>query len=498
MEKNIWILNNNKNELVEAQHLINEDGALRAICMLSYKSVIKAMDRLRNEDFSIRPSLILIDYETEKKEEFRTLSILCDKWEYAGVPLMFMIENRTKEIDEDCYEKGSAAVVEKPFSISSLRRIERTAWQYEKSRNYEKIMQHQALEITTAREIRRLNEQLESRNKLLYQIFGRYFSNEVMEEILDNPGGTAIGGKKRNLTVMMADLRGFTAITEDLEADVVTDMINYFLGKMTDIIFEYQGSVIEFIGDAILAVFGAPFELANSEENAIAAAIKMQNAMYEVNQYNYDKGYPEIEMGIGINKGEVFIGNIGSEKMMRYNVMGNTVNIASRVENYSVGGQILVSGDTLKNIEEKLEIKNRFILNVKGYSKKLEICEITGIIGKYNCMLSVDLEDEMKEVDNDIDVKLFLVKDKEITKEVYTGKLKYISNKKIKVFIEENQGIELFNDMEISATDEENQGLLINSYGKVVDIKNGLITLHFTFKDKYFKKEGLQWMNLYK
>lgn len=482
MEKNIWVLDNNKSELVNEQHIINKDGALRAISMLSHEAVLKAVKRDKEEGEPIRPSLIILDYETEKNEDFKTLITLQGHSNYAGVPVIFMVKLRTDIIDEECYEKGATVVVTKPFNNAAILRIERMAWQYEKSRNYEKILQKQAAEISTARQIRTLNEQLANRNELLHQIFGRYFSNEVVEVILDNPEGSSIGGDKKTVTVMMADLRGFTSVSEELEADVVTDMINFFLGKMTEVIFKFRGSVIEFMGDAILAVFGAPVELDNSIENAIVAAIHMQNAMKEVNTYNSEKNYPLIEMGIGINKGEVFIGNIGSNRMMRYNVMGNTVNLTSRIESYSVGGQVLVAKESLTGLENKVKVKKEFIITAKGISKKVSVCEVTEVYDVDNCMLDDD-EDEMIQIGNDLKINLFIMQDKEILDKKYIGRLKAVSKKRAVVHMENAEDIELFSDVELRANDKESSAVFANSYAKVTAREDNMLIMHFTYRE---------------
>lgn len=377
MEKNIWIINSNKKELVETQGIINSGGTFRTIAMLSYKAVENAVLR---SDMSLRPSTIIFDYNTEKECEFKSLEIIQGQSAYAGVPVIFIVNERDTETDEECYKRGAVIVISKPLNNSSMMRIKRMASQYEKGRNYEIILQRQTSELSMARQIKMLNEQLEKRNEILHQVFGRYFSSEITDVILENPEGASIGGEKKIVTVMMADLRSFTPIAEMLAADELTDMINFFLGRMTEIIFKWSGSVIEFIGDAILAVFGAPIELEYSEYNAVKAALEMQKAMQDVNIYNNEKGYPTLKMGIGINKGEVFIGNIGSDRMMRYNVMGNTVNLASRIETVSAGGQILISKESIEELinskDTDINIKNEMVIDVKGISKKITVYEI--------------------------------------------------------------------------------------------------------------------------
>lgn len=482
MEKNIWIVNSNKSELIEAQRLINADGGMRAFCMLTYEAVVKAVQCQQSQQTSDRmPSLILMDYDTAEQEEYRTLKYIQEHTAYAGIPLFFMVAAKSKDLDEICYSHGATVALHKPFSTASILRIERTAWQHEMTRNYEKKLQQQASELVAAKEIQRLNQQLESRNALLHQIFGRYFSEEVMDVILDHPDGAAIGGKKCEVTVLMADLRGFTAISDHLQPDAVTHMLNYFLGEMTEVICSFQGTIIEFIGDAILAVFGAPFEIEHAEQAAIAAAITMQNRMQRVNEYNKANGYPCIEMGIGVNWGEVFIGNIGSDKMMRYNVIGQAVNLCSRIESYSVGGQILVSMKTIERLSCRVQFMHSFEIMAKGLLQSVAICELRGIEGEYACTIIDQDEDALQLVAREIPVILHQVEGKSISNRVIKGIILELSHKQAVLQIDTMIDLTAYADVEVSAG-TENEGILFdNVYAKVIRQQSNRVTIHFTY-----------------
>ena len=294
MEKIIWVIGSDRLEMIEAQQRINAAGSMRALCLLSFDAVKKAAQaQERGEQSRIStPSLIVLDYQTEKQEDFASLQLLREQKSLGGVPLFFMVGKRSEELDEECYSRGATVVVHKPFSRAGIMRIERTAWQHEATKNYEKMLQKQAGDLLAAKEIMRLNQQLQSRNQLLHQIFGRYFSDNVVEDILENPQGAVVGGEKRELTVMMADLRGFTAMSETMSPDMVADLLNCFFEHMLQCIAKYHGVVIEFLGDAILAVFGASPESVHQIEEGIAAGIEMQNAMRTVNEYSASLGYP--------------------------------------------------------------------------------------------------------------------------------------------------------------------------------------------------------------
>jgi adenylate cyclase len=132
-------------------------------------------------------------------------------------------------------------------------------------------------------QIQRLNSQLELRNRLLQETFGRYLSDEIVHTLLESPDGLALGGKKRFITVLMTDLRGFTLISEQMDVEAVVCMLNHYFSEMVDIIHKHNGTVIEFIGDAVLAIFGAPVEDENHADEAVACAVEMQLIMESVN-----------------------------------------------------------------------------------------------------------------------------------------------------------------------------------------------------------------------
>ena len=171
---------------------------------------------------------------------------------------------------------------------------------------------------------------------LLKKMFGRYLSTEVMNSLIEDPSNLELGGEKRCVTIMITDLRGFTALSERLAPEQVVQMLNTYFEVMVEIVLKYNGTINEIIGDALLIIFGAPQEMKDRSQRAIACAIEMQNTMSEVNKQNLSQGLPELEMGIGLNETEVIVGNIGSSKRSKYTVVGSGVNMTSRIESYTV------------------------------------------------------------------------------------------------------------------------------------------------------------------
>jgi len=230
-------------------------------------------------------------------------------------------------------------------------------------------------------------EKLSEMASLLKKMFGRYLSTEVMNSLIEDPASLELGGEKRSVTIMMTDLRGFTSLSERLEPEQVVQMLNAYFEVMVEVVLKYNGTINEIIGDALLIIFGAPQEMPDRSQQAIACAIEMQNAMAEVNEWNRAQGLPELEMGIGLNETEVIVGNIGSAKRSKYAVVGSGVNMTSRIESYTVGGQILISESVRQEVGKVLRIDAQRDVFPKGAEMPLRIYEVGGISGRFNLAL---------------------------------------------------------------------------------------------------------------
>ena len=235
--------------------------------------------------------------------------------------------------------------------------------------------------------VRERTEQLEVRTRFIEQTFGRYMSSEIADSLLKSAEALDFGGQKRTVTIMMSDLRGFAAFSDTLPPETIVKLLNNYLSEMTGVIQKYNGTIDEFIGDAILTIFGAPFQRADDAERAVACALEMQLAMPRVNAWNAEHGLPELEMGIGINTGEVVAGNIGSRRRAKYGVVGSNVNLAGRIEGYTVGGQILIASATRDAIKPPLTILGEQTVEPKGVAHPITIYEIGGLGGTHNLAL---------------------------------------------------------------------------------------------------------------
>lgn len=225
----------------------------------------------------------------------------------------------------------------------------------------------------------KLYQELTLRNEFIRKLFGRYISDEIAEALLANPDALKMGGKKSKVTVLMSDIRGFTTMSEQLSPEQIVAVLNIQLGVMVKVILENGGTIDNFIGDAIMVLFGAPISGPDDTKSAIACALAMQVAMTEVNHRNVASGLPEIHIGIGINTGDVVAGNIGSESHAKYSVIGAPVNLSARIQSLARGGQVLISEQTYQEVRQFVDIGRIQKTNVKGVAKPVTVYEVIGM-----------------------------------------------------------------------------------------------------------------------
>ncbi len=212
------------------------------------------------------------------------------------------------------------------------------------------------------------------------ETFGPYLSTDVVNEILKSSGGTEIRDELREITILVSDIRDFTRTTELLEPKQVLELINRYLEQMTDIIMKHGGTIDEFTGDGILVFFGAPNFVPDHCTRAVACALDMQKAMEGLNRDNLRLGLPELQMGIGINSGQLIVGNIGSEKRKKYGAVGIPINLAFRVQAEAEGGEVLVSPAVFHNLREELLVEGTKQCCLKGIEPPITLYRVEGLI----------------------------------------------------------------------------------------------------------------------
>ncbi len=220
---------------------------------------------------------------------------------------------------------------------------------------------------------------LEGKNKeKIKQAMGKYLSQDIMKNVVQNIDDIKLGGKRANVTVLFADIRGFTSMSEKMSAEEVSNILNEYFTEIEPIITKHNGVINKFIGDAVMAIFGEPIQDINHPTNAVKCAYDMLKKVDQLRDKWLFEGKPKIEIGIGINTGEAFVGNIGSEKRLEYTVIGDTVNLASRIESYNkvYHTNFLVSSSTYSHVSKIADVIKISEVTIRGKSKKMDIYEV--------------------------------------------------------------------------------------------------------------------------
>ncbi|HVM50376.1 MAG TPA: adenylate/guanylate cyclase domain-containing protein [Candidatus Acidoferrum sp.] len=276
------------------------------------------------------------------------------------------------------------------------------------------------------RQLKESYQELERRNQFIRKTFGRYTSDEVVEALLDAPDGLKLGGEEREVTLLMSDLRGFTAMAARLTPQEVIACLNLYLESMVEVITRYQGTIDEIIGDAILVLFGAPMPCEGHASKAVACGLAMQLAMPEVNRRLAGQGAPELAMGIGIHTGRVIVGNIGSLRRSKYAAVGSNVNLAGRIESFTTGGQLLISENTREQIQTPLQTLGQFKVEPKGAARSLQLYEVGGIGEPFNLSLPLRCE-ALAPLPQPLPISFTVLEEKFLGRTVHQGRLAALS-----------------------------------------------------------------------
>jgi|JI10StandDraft_1071094.scaffolds.fasta_scaffold07486_11 adenylate cyclase len=329
-------------------------------------------------------------------------------------------------------------------------------------------------------QVKRLNAGLARRNDLIKATFGRYLSDEVVDQILEAPGGARLGGDKRVVTILMSDLRGFSALSERLPPEQVVRIINNYLAAMTEVIRKHKGTIDEFIGDAILAIFGAPVGREDDAKRALACAVEMQLAMHAVNEYNRKNELPEIEMGIALHTGEVIVGNIGSEQRAKYGVVGTVVNLTSRIETYTIGGQILISDETFRAAGGGVLVGGQMAVKAKGLKEPMTAHDLRGVAEPYNLHLPTSSV-EMTPLQEEIAIDYFVIEGKAVGDQQFNASFVALSAKSAAV--KAAGKVPPLTNLKLHVRSGNGQWIPGDLYGKVLDAdppEGAAFVVHFT------------------
>jgi adenylate cyclase len=206
----------------------------------------------------------------------------------------------------------------------------------------------------------------------------RFLAPEVVELVSANPQEVRLGGTNAKVSILFADIRGFTTLSESLAPERIVEMLNEYFTRATEVIFEHGGTLDKYLGDGLMALFGAPVSKGNDAVNALRAALGIQQLMTELNHEGTTHGWPDLRVGIGVTTGVVTAGNIGSPKRIDYTVVGDAVNVSSRLCANAQPGQILISESTVAEVNGLFRLKPLDALQLKGKSRPLPVFSLLG------------------------------------------------------------------------------------------------------------------------
>jgi adenylate cyclase len=232
-----------------------------------------------------------------------------------------------------------------------------------------------AAQTAIAVENARAHERL-AREEVARANYSRFLPEYVVKQMLENPESFKLGGVSQTITILFADIRGFTRISEHAPPEKIVSLLNRYFSAMTDIIFAHGGTLDKYLGDGLMALFGAPTTTPEDASNALNAAVAMQRRLLGINQELREEGLSEIGVGMGLHTGEVIVGYIGSERRSEYTAIGDTVNTSSRLESNARGGEILVSDATAKAAHSRYKLQPREPITVKNREQPVVLWEV--------------------------------------------------------------------------------------------------------------------------
>ncbi len=339
----------------------------------------------------------------------------------------------------------------------------------------------QVRELKEGEAARRRAQELEERNEFIRGTFGRYVSDEIVDQLLDSPEGLQLGGERRRVSILMVDLRGFTALAERLAPEAVVAMLNRYIETVVGVAVEYGGTVNSIQGDGVMVIFGAPLAREDCAAQAVACGIAMQRAIAALNENSRAAGQPLTRAGVGVNTGEVVIGNIGSKQRATYTAVGVHVNVAARIESYAPGGHVFISEATRVEAGDALTLGRSLLVRPKGLRDPLTIYEVKGVGGRHQLTLP-EPRDVLKDIDGRA-VYFTELRGKQGSAEERAGTLTRLSSERGE--IRGAGSIEALSSIKLTLCDDAGRRVDGEVYGKVLEHhpERDAFTLSFTALD---------------
>jgi class 3 adenylate cyclase/PAS domain-containing protein len=233
---------------------------------------------------------------------------------------------------------------------------------------------------TREKELKQTVQAVSEERRLIKDMFARYMSQEVVASLMESPDNIKLGGDKRNATVFFADIRGYTSFSENHDPENIVEILNEYFSEAVESVIQYKGYIDKYIGDCIMAVWGVPIMHGKDDAiNAVSCAVSIQDLIRSAKRKIFRKEAKNLRVGIGINTGPLVAGNLGSIQRMDYSVIGDTVNLAARLESAAGPNEIIISQSTREELGEKFNLEKRNSIQVKGKEKPIQIYNVLGI-----------------------------------------------------------------------------------------------------------------------
>lgn len=351
---------------------LNRDVIERIVARKGHKVTLasggeEALQKIKEESFD----LVLLDIMMPDIDGVAVLKAIRQNYSMSALPVIMVSALDDSDKVVELLDLGANDYVTKPIDVPVLQARVKT----------------QLSVVTAHNKINALSEDVRRRNKLLLNLFGRYVTDDVARNLVASPNASLIGSELEEVTLLFVDIREFSEVSERLSPEKVMAMLNNFYDVMIDVVQKFHGTIDKLMGDEMLVTFGVPKTREDDIERALACALSMQLAVVDVNERNVAQRLPEISVGIGVNTGEVMVGNVGSSKHVSYSVVGKEVSLTASIEAQAEGGEILISESTFMGGGLKVWIDGKRELRPKGFSHGIMAYRLTGIEGKYNLSL---------------------------------------------------------------------------------------------------------------
>jgi class 3 adenylate cyclase len=334
---------------------------LEALLTASGYEVIMAYNGMEaiEKAFTDDPDLILLDVMMPEMDGFQVCEQLKKNEWTRPIPIVLLtaldqLEDKVRGLDA-----GADDFLSKPFNkIELLARVR------------------------SLLRIRRYHNEVEQNRRLLYRLLNRYMSEEIVAAILAEPEKRLkLGGEKKEVAIIFADIRGFTSFSETTTAEQVVDVLNECFADITEAVFRNQGTFDKYVGDCILAFYGAPISDGNDLQRALLTAIEMQQRFSTLQERWTNPNQKALGLGIGLHVGEVVVGNIGSQRLMDYTIIGDNVNMAQRLEQVAKRGQIVISQTVYERARNYIQVTPMEPVSLKGKREPVTAFLLTGLTG---------------------------------------------------------------------------------------------------------------------